>query len=238
VIGPRGAPLALAEHIGAWWPGGRVTILNDVTAAGYRHLHATGERDFCIVTVGSGIGHKVFVDGHPVVGPGGRGGELGHLQVDGAPDSASCDCGGRGHLGAIASGRGAHWLLARAAVRDPAGAAFALGCSPGATVDQDRVATAFRAGDAWVTAALQPGIEHLGRALAAVHLAVGTEHFVLVGGLALALGDRYATLVAQAAARSCWDLGEQWTEMVRCGAGDDDHGMIGVGLLAAGLVSP
>ena len=86
------------------WPDAVVHTMNDVTAAGYRYV-ATGLQDFAIVTVGSGIGHKLFLDGRPRVGPRGRGGEIGHLRLDRAPDAVECECGGRGHLGGLASGR-------------------------------------------------------------------------------------------------------------------------------------
>jgi glucokinase len=111
-----------------------------------------------------------------------------------------------------------------------------LGRDDPTTTANDEVAAAFRAGDPWVTDALRPGIGHLGRALASVHLAIGVEQFVLVGGFALALGDRYRRLVCAAADRSSWDLGQTWDEMVALGADDDNHGMIGAGLYAAGMV--
>ena len=61
--------------------------------------------NIAIVTVGSGVGHKVFLQGLPVAGVNGRGGEIGHLRVDWAADAIRCDCGGSGHVGGLASGR-------------------------------------------------------------------------------------------------------------------------------------
>ena len=98
------SPYALTKDIRRCWPNARVRILNDVTAAGYRYLRSSDE-DFCIVTVSSGIGNKVFANGRPLVGRNGFGGELGHLRVDDSESAPPCECGGRGHLGAIASGR-------------------------------------------------------------------------------------------------------------------------------------
>ena len=87
-------------------------VLNDLAAAGFRYV-AEGLSDFAIVTVGSGVGHKVFLGGRPLAGVNGRGGEIGHLRVDFSADALACDCGGFGHVGGLASGRGAVALVRR-----------------------------------------------------------------------------------------------------------------------------
>jgi C7-cyclitol 7-kinase len=96
-------PLSLDHLLGQRLPGMRVRVFNDVTAAGFRFL--ADHRDFALFTLGSGVGLKVFVNGVPQVGPHGQGGELTHAVFDRSPDAPLCDCGGRGHLGALASGR-------------------------------------------------------------------------------------------------------------------------------------
>lgn len=96
-------PLPLDTLLAARLPGMAVRVMNDVTAAGWRFAHSTP--DFALFTLGSGIGLKVFIGGAPQVGPRGLGGELTHMVFDPAADAPLCDCGGRGHLGALASGR-------------------------------------------------------------------------------------------------------------------------------------
>lgn len=44
------------------WPEARTFVLNDLTSSGYCYA-AQGYRDFCVITVGSRIGNKVFVGG-------------------------------------------------------------------------------------------------------------------------------------------------------------------------------
>lgn len=218
-------PLDVGGHLRRWFPGTTVTVVNDLTAAGHRIVADGGPPDFCVLTVGSGIGHKVFVGGTPLVGPGARGGELGHLRVDPAPDALPCDCGERGHLGGIASGRGALALVRRAAAADPDGPPTLRAD----VVDNRAIVDAHQQADPWLDAVLAPAIDHLATALAAVHLAVGTEHFVLVGGFARAMGERYRARLAAAASESCWSLGQDWDAMIRLGAPDDDHGLLGAG---------
>jgi glucokinase len=210
-------PYPLRDDLAALWPGARIGVLNDVTAAGYRYCHPA--EDICIVTVSSGIGHKVFVGGHPAVGPRGAGGELGHLRVDDSADAPLCECGGRGHLGAIASGRG---VLKQARRRD----------GQQALSSGDLVA-AFRRGEPWVAEIVERSAMPLGTALAAIHLGVGVERFVLVGGFALALGERYRRCVASASSARCWTGDGDWLPRIELGFDDDHSGLIGAGIAGA-----
>lgn len=104
--GPDGqslCPIDLASLLRGCLPDMAIKVMNDVSAAGYRFVSEGG--DFALFTLGSGIGLKVFLDGQPRVGPHGFGGELTHMVFDTSPNAPLCDCGGRGHLGALASGR-------------------------------------------------------------------------------------------------------------------------------------
>jgi hypothetical protein len=63
-----------------------------------------------------------------------------------------------------------------------------------------------------------------------MHLGLGIERFVLVGGFALALGDTYRQLVARAADARCWDAPGGWDSRVELGVNDDLSGLIGAGI--------
>jgi C7-cyclitol 7-kinase len=224
----------LREECTRLWPGARILVMNDLTATGYRYTQR-GMKDFCVLTIGSGVGHKVFVEGHPLLGPRGRGGEIGHLRVDLDPDAVTCDCGELGHLGGIASGRGSERVLRRLAGRDPGGfAASRLGAisRDASSIDGRAIAAAFTQGDPWVRSGIEAGVSHLGHAIAAIHVDVGVERFLLVGGFAFAMGGAYLRMIARAAEASCWRLGQDWDEMIGFGIPDDDQGMIGAGIVA------
>lgn len=234
--GAEPEPEPVARRIAALWPQARIRVVNDLSAAGYgflRHAHD----DACIVTVSSGIGHKVFLDGRPAVGPSGRGGEIGHLRVDVSEEAPLCECGARGHLGALACGRAVPDQAVRLARDDPdafARSSLAASVAGRATrVESHLVARAFRAGDPWAVALVGRLAAPLGRALAGIHAAVGVERFVIMGGFAQALGPDYVALVGQAAAASVWDLGQDWERMLELGKWGDDAGLIGAGRLAA-----
>jgi len=79
-----------------------VTIDNDghLAALGEaRYGAAKGVRDFLMITLGTGVGGAMFLDGEPYRGNRGLGGEIGHMVID--LDGPMCPCGGRGHLEAF-----------------------------------------------------------------------------------------------------------------------------------------
>jgi glucokinase len=85
-----------------------VGLDNDANAAAiaeWRVGAARGSRHVVMLTLGTGVGGGLILDGRPYRGTTGGGGELGHvvIQYDGPP----CGCGGRGHLESLASGRAA-----------------------------------------------------------------------------------------------------------------------------------
>jgi C7-cyclitol 7-kinase len=228
----------LRDQLASLWPDTVVLVLNDVTAAGYRYV-SLGVSDFCLVTVSSGIGNKVFLGGSPVVGPFGRGGEIGHLRVDYSGDALECDCGVPGHLGAVGSGRGVlAAALRRARISPEAFSASVLARKTDTGTprfDSVELAAAFRAGDAWATDVIDHAAAGLGRALAAIHAAIGVERFIIIGGFAFSLGESYRLRVVAAAALSCWSIGQDWDQMATFGIDDDDAGLLGAGHYAMRL---
>ncbi len=81
-------------------------IGNDaVSAAWAEAVLGKAPRDFILVTIGTGIGGGIIINGEPVLGRRGWAHEIGHIVVD--PEGPSCGCGGKGHWEAIAGGA---WL--------------------------------------------------------------------------------------------------------------------------------
>jgi predicted NBD/HSP70 family sugar kinase len=102
-----------------------VLVDNDVnTLAVAERLYGRGHdiADFVTVTVGSGIGLGIVIDGEVHRGARGGAGEFGHVCVD--PDGPLCGCGNRGCLEALVGDAG---LVARGR------AAGILGADDGAT---------------------------------------------------------------------------------------------------------
>ena len=92
VAGPVGAALGLAAF-----------LINDARAFGLAELRlgaGRGASSMIGLTLGTGVGGVIAVDGRVVQGHDGTAGELGHQTID--PDGPWCGCGNRGCLEAFA----------------------------------------------------------------------------------------------------------------------------------------
>ena len=67
---------------------------NCTARAEVTHGAARGAEDAIVITLGTGIGGAVVLDGRVHRGRNGMAGEFGHMQV--VPDGQDCECGGRG----------------------------------------------------------------------------------------------------------------------------------------------
>ena len=84
-----------------------VSFANDANAAAFGEFWiGTGKKfpSMVMLTLGTGVGGGVIIDGHMVHGASSAGGECGHIIVDSGPQARNCTWGGgRGHLEAYAS---------------------------------------------------------------------------------------------------------------------------------------
>jgi len=221
----RAPTLLGSDFMGGWWPpmlctSGRsipYVIMNDVSAAAKGVLGDGTETNSAVINMGSGLGVKVFVKGQERSGPNGRGGELGHWRVTN-DDRFVCDCGGRGHLGAVASGRGAEQL------------ALLMGYPSSA----ENIAAEFVAGEDWAEIIVDRICSYLARGLSAIWCSIGIEDFVFVGGFAVALGERFLDLLAGKMGGTSWDLGIDWRSGFHLAGTEGRLALIGAGRIACG----
>ena len=84
-------------------------VTNDANAAAMGEMVygvAKGMKNFIMITLGTGVGSGIVIDGKVVYGHDGFAGELGHVTVDRSENARTCGCGGKGHLEAYASATG------------------------------------------------------------------------------------------------------------------------------------
>jgi glucokinase len=166
-----------------------VTIDNDGNLAAIgesRYGAAEGARDFLMITLGTGVGGGLFVDGQPYRGSRGLGGEIGHVVVD--LDGPPCPCGGTGHLEAFL-GRAAIAAKGREAAKEYKGAA--IRDAAGGDVDAitaEAVVIAAKQGDPVAREILLEAGDVLGRGLVGFVNILNPKLIVVGGGIGEAAG--------------------------------------------------
>lgn len=177
----------LREALEARCPNATVKFGNDANAAAMGELwqgSAKGARSMVMVTIGTGVGGGVVVDGDIVEGVFGAAGEIGHMCLNPDEDRI-CGCGGHGHLEQYASATGV--------VSNYLRECEARGVEPielTGPSDSRHVFQACREGDEVAWAAVETMTDYLGRALAIVGAVVDPDEYVLGGG-ASASADVY-----------------------------------------------
>ncbi|MDQ2841659.1 MAG: ROK family protein, partial [Acidobacteriota bacterium] len=182
--------------------GREVTVLNDVSAAAWHLAEWTEARRFLVVTVSSGIGSKIFDRCHAarVLDQPPYAGEIGHVVVDDRADAPVCDCGGRGHLGAIASGRGIERRVRQLAQTETGNFSSSsimrqFGATANTVNNEQHIVPAVLARDPWVTRIVRDCTRPLVRSLLTITMAAGLEKIFVIGGFANALGQLYVDLL-------------------------------------------
>ena len=164
------------------------SVDNDANAAAWAEARfgaGAAAGDLVLVTVGTGIGGGLVLDGGIYHGEHGFAGELGHLIVD--PDGDRCACGNQGCLEAMASGSTLGRLGREAAAGDPAGRLATLAGGPG-LVTGEVVFAAASEGDK-VAVALFERVGHwLGVGIASL-VTIFDPDLVVVGGGVAATGE-------------------------------------------------
>ena len=152
----------------------------NVAAMGEMWLGAgRGEKNVVMVTLGTGVGGGVIVNGHMIVGQHGAGGEIGHICVNREEEDA-CGCGLHGCLEQYASATGIA-KLARKALSGEHEETVLHG-EPSAKDVFDAV----KAGDALATRIADEFGRYLGAALASLAVVVDPAVFVIGGGVSKA----------------------------------------------------
>jgi glucokinase len=170
--------------IGERLPGRRIVVENDANLAvlaEHRLGAARGYQHVVMVTLGTGIGGGLVIDGRVQVGGHGFAGEIGHMVVD--PAGPPCPCGRRGCWERFASGGGLGLMAREAALagRLPAVVALAGGDPEG--VRGEDVTGAAVAGDPDARRVIEQVGWWVGFGLANLACVLDPECFVLGGGL-------------------------------------------------------
>jgi len=159
-----------------------VTLTNDANAAAIGEKKYGGGKkmqNFVSITLGTGLGGGIILDGHLLYGNDGFAGEIGHINV--IKDGRQCGCGKRGCLETYASANG----LKRTVFELLADETYdsELRVIPFDQLTSKQVAQAAERGDKLAIKAFEITGEILGRKLADVVAITNIEAIFLFGGL-------------------------------------------------------
>jgi glucokinase len=201
---------------------------NDATAGAVAEWRFGAGRDrdvrsLVYLTISTGIGGGLVLDGRPYRGAAGNAGELGHLTID--IDGDPCACGRRGCLEAYASGTN----IARRA-REALAAGEPSSLAGVATVTARDVAAAAAGGDALAGRVWDETTRMLGSAVATILDVLNPELVVLGGGVTNA-GDALLRPIRETALREAMRPAAGSADVVLATLGED------LGVVAAASVA-
>ncbi|MET9313220.1 ROK family transcriptional regulator [Kribbella sp. NPDC003505] len=204
LMGWRGVPVAelLGQRVRV-----PIVVSNDVRALTVaEHWFGVGVNadSFAVVTIGSGIGCGLYINGEVVSGAYGVSGELGHLPL--APGDLVCTCGRRGCVETVASSDA---ILAR--TRETTGRA---------DLDLAGAIKLAHEGDKHAREAFDRAGEVIGSALAAMVNLVGPE-LVMIAGEGVAEYDLYEERMRRAFAEHAFGAAGNCRLMLRSHTFDD-----------------
>ena len=211
-----------------------VVVENDANAAAWaehRFGAGKGERDLVCVTVGTGIGGGIILDGALYRGRFGIGAEFGHMQV--VPDGRRCGCGQRGCWEQYCSGRALlHEAREIADVQPDFGARLlALGGGEPEGIEAPEVTQAAREGDPAALACFAEVGGWLGQGLADLAALLDPGVFVVGGGVADA-GELLLAPAREVFARRLTGTGHRPLAQIRLARLGNDAGLVGAADLA------
>ena len=173
----------VAEELGAQ-TGLKVKVGNDANVAGLGEMWqggGKGSKDVIMVTLGTGVGGGIIVDGHVVAGYNGAGGEIGHITVN-HDEIEPCNCGQYGCLEQYTSATG----IVRMAKRKLAKTQDATKLRDYKDITAKDIFDAAKEGDTFAKERVDDLGQKLALAAGNIALMVDPEVFVIGGGVSRA----------------------------------------------------
>ena len=206
-------------------------LVNDASAAAlgeHRFGAGRGVSHLVLLTLGTGIGGGIIINGEMYGGACGSAGEIGHMVID--VNGPECACGNRGCLEALASGT----AVARDAIRRiRQGEKSSLVEMVGGKIEDitaEKVGAAARNGDSLALDVLAQAANYLGVGMANLVNIFNPEMIVLGGGMAK-LGDLLIDPARRVVAEKAFPISAQAVRIVTAQLGDE-AGVYGAAVFA------
>lgn len=226
----KGIVIPLADLFSKALDGMKVTITNDANAAalGERAYGvAKGMDHFIMITLGTGVGSGIIIDGKLLYGNDGFAGELGHVIVK--PGGRECGCGRKGCLEAYCSATGiARTARERITTTDQPSLLRKVNID---TLNSKDIYDAAVEGDEMAIDIFKETGTILGHALADMVVFSNPEAIVLFGGLAKA-GDFITKYTYEAMEERMFPSFKGKTKLLLSTLKDADAAVLGASALA------
>ena len=223
----QGVPLRqeLSQRLGV-----PVFVDNDANCAALAEAEIQGARNLVMLTLGTGVGGGIVIDGAIFRGATGLGAELGHITIHGEGPPCPGNCPNRGCIEAFCSGT----ALERDATelgRDKPDSRLGRAYADDQRVSGREAVAAAQEGDPDAVALIDRLARNLGIALAAMVNTFEPQQLVIGGGLSRAADLFLETARSEAAQRALPKLYERVE--IGLAKGGANAGVIGAGLLGA-----
>lgn len=211
--------------------GKKVFLINDANAAAVGELYfgaGRGARNFIYITVSTGIGGGIIIDGKIYTGSVGMAGELGHMVID--DEGPLCNCGNRGCWETLASGT----ALAREArhkIKDGVTSSILqLAGGDLEKINAEAIHKAARTGDNLATELIAKTAYYLGVGLANL-INIFNPEVIVIGGGVSNIGDMLLEPAFEEAGRRAFKPSYQAVRFARAELGRNS-GVLGAAAYA------
>jgi glucokinase len=217
----------MAERLGL-----PVFVDNDANLAALaeqRYGAARGARNAVLLTLGTGIGSGIVIDGRLMRGSTGAGAEIGHMTIDHHGPPCQGTCPGRGCLEVMASGTAMGRDGTDAGRREPESALGRAVAQRGAVTGEEVTALAV-AGDPVAGSVMAAIGRNLGAGIASI-VNIFEPEVVVIGGGAAAAGDLLLDPAREVVAQRALRPGRDTVRIVPAVLGEE-AGMLGAAVFA------
>ncbi len=206
-------------------------LINDASAAALGEHHfgvGRGVNNLILLTVGTGIGGGIIINGGLYSGVSGSAGEIGHMTID--VNGPRCSCGNAGCLEALVSGT----AVAREAIkRIRQGERSSLTEIVGGKIENitaEKVSIAAQGGDPLALEVILKAATYLGIGIANL-VNIFNPEMIIIGGGMVKMGDLLLNPVRQVVRERAFQLSVQAVQIVPAQLGND-AGVLGAAAFA------
>ncbi len=196
-------------------------LINDASAAalGEHHFGAgKGVSNLIVLTVGTGIGGGIIINGKLYLGPSGSAGEIGHMTID--VNGPKCSCGNIGCLERLVSGTAvAEEAIRRLSQGEKSSLTEIVGGKI-KSITAEKVSLAAQNGDSLALEVISKAATYLGIGLVNLVNIFNPEMIIIGGGLAK-MGDLLLEPARRVVGERAFQLSARLVRIVPAQLGDD-----------------